>query len=263
MPDSTTSDQNQPDSSEIWAVVPAAGSGTRLPSNFPKQYLQLKGKSILQRAIDTLLQLNNLKGVVVVLAPNDKLWAELPASDNPKILTVPGGNTRAESVVAGLDVVCKASQNDAMVLVHDAARALTALSDMERLIEQVLKAPDQGGMLASRVQDTLKRALSQSESAQSDQRSAYPCIGKTVSRDDLWHAQTPQMFRARDLRAALLDQQDAVSRGEITDEACAMEKVGCSPVLVEALRPNFKITRATDLDMALALIELSEREQVS
>jgi len=238
---------------QLWAVVPAAGSGTRLPSNYPKQYLQLNGRSILQRTIDTLLNLEQIIGVVVVLAPNDALWRELPASAHPKVITTIGGKTRAESVVAGLNVVCeRAANDDAMVLVHD-ARALTAASDIERLVAKVMQAPAQGGLLATKVQDTLKRA--------SDESQSQAKIGATVNRDGLWHAQTPQMFRANQLRIALSEQHDAVLNGAITDEACAMEHAGCSPILVEALKPNFKITRANDFDMALALVEMSEREQ--
>lgn len=254
--DSTISpnDPHINDADPLWAVVPAAGSGSRLPSNYPKQYLQLNGKSILQRTIETLLQVETLAGVVVVLAENDQLWNELPASKHAKVLTTIGGATRAESVVAGLNMVCeKANDTNAMVLVHDAARALTALSDIQRLIEKVSASAEQGGLLATKVQDTLKRGAEQASNAGAT-------IGQTVNRDGLWHAQTPQMFRANDLREALTSQYAAVTSGEITDECCAMEHSGCSPLLVEALKPNFKITRSNDLEMALAMVEYLERE---
>jgi len=244
---------------ELWAVVPAAGSGTRLPAALPKQYLQLKGRSILQRAIDTLLAVQGIKGVVVVLATNDTLWNDLPASSHPQVFTTPGGNTRAESVVAGLNVVCEKSPgNNAMVLVHDAARALTSPSDVNRLIERVNTSPEHGGLLATKVQDTLKRAKAETGAC-----SEHAKIQATVTRDGLWNAQTPQMFRAQLLRDALMDNLDAVVSGNITDEACAMEKVGYVPALVEALCPNFKITHARDLDMAQALVEFSELQTCS
>ncbi len=240
---------------ELWAVVPAAGSGSRLPSAYPKQYLLLKDRSILQRAIDTLLEIDNMKGVVVVLSENDTHWPQLAASSHPQVLTTVGGNTRAESVVAGLSVVCEKSKNDnAMVLVHDAARALTAVSDISRLVERVMHAPEQGGLLATKVQDTLKR-----ENPKTACVKPAVEIKSTVCRDGLWNAQTPQMFRARLLHDALVENADAIASGAITDEACAMEKAGYAPALVEALHPNFKITHTRDLDMALALVELSER----
>jgi len=129
-------------SHELWAVVPAAGSGKRLPAAVPKQYLQLKDRCILQRTIDTLLETSDIKGIVVVLSKNDTLWSQLSASSHPQVFTALGGNTRAESVVSGLATVCEQSQSgDAMVLVHDAARALTASSDISRLIERVMFAP--------------------------------------------------------------------------------------------------------------------------
>jgi len=239
---------------ELWAVVPAAGSGKRLPSAYPKQYLQLKDRCILQRTIDTLLAITDIKGVVVVLSKNDTLWSQLPASAHPQVLTTHGGSTRAESVVAGVTLVCEQSQDDnAMVLVHDAARVLTAPSDITRLIERVMLATEHGGLLATKVQDTLKRGNTGTAG------STVPVkVKSTVSRDRLWNAQTPQMFRARLLRDALMENTDAMANGEITDEACAMEKAGYAPALVEALCPNFKITHSRDLDMARALIELSE-----
>lgn len=240
--------------SELWAVVPAAGSGTRLPSAYPKQYLQLKDRSILQRCIDTLLKIDDIEGVVVVLSENDAHWNQLPASKHKQVFTALGGNTRAESVVAGLNMVCEKSQsNDAMVLVHDAARALTATSDINRLVERVMHAPEHGGLLAIKVQDTLKRAKSD---AASGAKKPFN-IESTVCRDGLWNAQTPQMFRARLLRDALVASSDAVTRGEITDEASAMEIAGYAPALIEALHPNFKITHARDFDLALAMVELT------
>lgn len=240
---------------ELWAVVPAAGSGSRLPSANPKQYLPLKDRCILQRSIDTLLDIKNIKGIVVVLSKEDTLWTQLAASKHSKVLTTFGGKTRAESVAAGLAVVCEQSQNDnAMVLVHDAARALTAASDIYRLVDRVMYAPEHGGLLATKVQDTLKRENPDTANVEISAE-----IKSTVTRDGLWNAQTPQMFRARLLRDALVENADAVARGEITDEACAMEKAGYAPALVEALCPNFKITHTRDLDMALALVESSER----
>lgn len=241
-------------SDDLWAVVPAAGQGTRLPSAYPKQYLELKGRCLLQRAIDTLSKLPNLKGVVVVLSQDDSLWPELAASEYPHVMTTVGGASRAESVLAGLKMVCEQSQSDtAMVMVHDAARAMTSVDDILRLISRVSQAPEQGGLLATKVQDTLKR------STPSTDGQVQPIIAETVSREELWQAQTPQIFQANILLECLVKNQQAIAAGDITDEACAMERLGYTPALVEALQPNFKITHARDFDMALALIELREK----
>lgn len=245
---------------ELWAVVPAAGFGTRLPSAYPKQYLDLKGRCLLQRAVDTLIQLPNIRGVVVVLSKDDTMWAALPASKNPTVMTTTGGATRAESVVAGLKMVCEKSQSEnVMVMVHDAARCMTAADDIIRLIDRVNLAPEHGGLLATRVQDTLKRGTTSADDADKQ----HSVIEATVSRAELWQAQTPQMFRAKLLLDCLLENQQAIAAGDITDEACAMEKSGYVPALVEAVQPNFKITHARDFDMALALIEFRDGSQAN
>ncbi len=250
----------QPGNRELWAVVPAAGQGTRLPSAYPKQYLELKGRCLLQRAVDTLLELPDISGVVVVLSEADSLWSKLPASGYQNVLTTIGGASRAESVMAGLKKVCNASSGDnAMVLVHDAARAMTAKEDIVRLIERVGRAPEQGGLLASKVQDTLKRA----DVSEDVSGSNASIISETVSRSNLWHAQTPQMFQASVLLQCLVKNKAAIDAGEITDEACVMERSGFKPALVEAIQPNFKITHARDFDMALALMELRESNSQS
>jgi len=247
--------QDRVEADELWVVVPAAGSGTRLPSACPKQYLELKGRCLLQRAIDTLSLIPDVKGVVVVLAKDDTLWPKIPASKNPLVMTTTGGASRAESVVAGLQIIRKHSSNDsAMVMVHDAARALTSVDDIVRLIDRVKLAPEQGGLLATKVQDTLKRAKVTTDSSDNQ----HAVIEATVSRDDLWQAQTPQMFRTNALLDCLMENQQAIATGDITDEACAMEKSGFAPALVEALHPNFKITHLRDFNMALAIMQQPE-----
>jgi len=241
----TPDTQSAKEPTTLWAVVPAAGFGSRMSSSIPKQYLPLAGKPVLQHTIDTLLGVSNLAGIVVVVAKNDPYWPALPISQHEKIHSIPGGATRADSVLAGVNYVCQYRDNetvdDVMVLVHDAARALTALSDIEQLIEQVSTHPEQGGLLAVPVQDTLKRAHALT-------------IQATVSRQNLWQAQTPQYFRAHDLLHALQANHSAIVAGEITDEACAMEQTGKSPVLVESKFPNFKITRPNDFVVAEALL---------
>lgn len=240
---------------ELWAVVPAAGHGSRMPSTKPKQYLELNGRTLLQRAVETLCELPNISGVIVVLSEGDSLWPTLSVSKNAKVKTTIGGATRAESVVAGVKMVCENTRSEqSMVLVHDAARAMTALDDIERLVDRVGQAPEQGGLLAVKVQDTLKRG----HSVRAENAEQHTNVTATVSRDDLWQAQTPQMFQANLLLECLMKNADAIAAGDITDEACAMERSGYAPALVEAIEPNFKITHARDFDMALALIEQRE-----
>ena len=231
-------------SDQRWIVVPAAGFGERIGGVTPKQYLTLGEHSVLQVTLSQLLQVPDIQGIVVVLAADDSLWSSVPASSDPRIHTCFGGDTRADSVVAGLKYVAKKTPVDTWVFVHDAARPLIHLTDVQRLSDAVYNSGAVGGILAARVQDTLKLA------------DEYCCIERSVGRESLWQAQTPQLFKVGALLDAL---QSALSKDEsddtsITDEASAMEYAGHEPLLVEALQPNFKITRPVDLRIATAIL---------
>lgn len=229
----------------LWAVVPAAGSGTRMgrghvPPERPKQYLALGGRTLLERTLETLLGVPELAGVVVALAADDTSWVTLDVAGDPRVHRVIGAGTRAGSVAAALTHLRELATDDARVLVHDAARPLVSLADIARLVDCIDNGGATGGLLAVPVHDTLKRAGD-------DHR-----VKATVPRERLWRAQTPQLFRLGALADALAD---AGRRGlEITDEASAMELAGHEPQLVEALDPNPKITRVGDLDIAEALL---------
>ena len=229
-----------------WIVVPAAGFGERIGGDIPKQYLSLGEHSILQVTLSQLLQVPDVQGIVVVLAANDQMWSSIPASSDPRVHTCIGGASRADSVVAGLEYVSEKTPADTWVFVHDAARPLIQVSDVQRLTDAVYNSGAVGGILAARVQDTLKEA------------DEYCCIERSVSRDDLWQAQTPQLFKAGALLEAMksaLAIDDTIDASiTITDEASAMEIAGHDPLLVEALEPNFKITRPVDLRIASAIL---------
>lgn len=230
--------------------MPAAGYGERMGGVTPKQYLNLAGESMLQRTLSRLLGVPDLQGIVVALAPDDKHWPLVPASKDPLVHAAPGGRTRADSVVSGLQYVLSKAPGTTWVMVHDAARPLVSLSDIQRLYSAVYNSGAVGGILATAVQDTLKKA------------DEYHCIEQTISRQNLWQAQTPQLFRAGELLGALTQAKSApeermTNQMPITDEASAMERLGHEPLLVEALEPNFKITRPRDLLVAAAIIESS------
>lgn len=242
-----TNDVPQPAASSLdsplWVIVPAAGSGQRLGGGtLAKQYRLLDGVAMLQRTIERMLQVPGVEGVVIVVAPDDEHW-QLLCDDLPKnVHSTIGGTTRAESVLAGIQYVLSKAPENAWLLVHDAARPLVAVSDVQRLTNAVYNSGATGGLLATRVQDTLKRCHE------------YYTVGQTVERVDLWQAQTPQLFRAGELNEAL---QVAITThaDSVTDESSAMELAGHTPLLVEALKANFKITRPVDWDMASALIQ--------
>ena len=217
------------------ALIPAAGSGTRMGADQPKQYLQVAGKPVLQHVLETFAA-GSISHTYVVVAPEDRLaGAVLSALPGSRASLVPsGGATRRDTVRNGLAAMRGAVADDDWVLVHDAARPGLSVTLLEALIAALRDDPV-GGLLALPVVDTVKRA-------DADGRSSV-----TVPRENLWLAQTPQMFRYRLLCEALA--QDAV----FTDEASAVEALGLRPKLVAGSADNFKITVAADLAAAEAL----------
>ena len=231
----------------MWIVVPAAGRGERMGSEIPKQYIMLGDQCMLQHTLSRLLPVPDVAGIVVTLSEGDQHWSMVTSGTDDRVHTTPGGETRADSVVAGLRYVLRQAPESTWVLVHDAARPLVSLSDIRRLTDTVYNNGAVGGILATPVQDTLKRADS------------YCCIEQTISRKQLWQAQTPQMFRAGELLEALQSAAaDDPSGHGITDESSAMERLGQEPQLVEALQPNLKVTRSADLLIASLLLEHSQ-----
>jgi len=246
--------------STIVAVLPAAGSGTRFGGELPKQYARLGGRRLIEHAIGTLLGVEAVRAVVLVLAEHDRRFDGLESASDARILAVAGGATRAASVQAGVQAVADRFGDDAWALVHDAARPLITGEDIRRLIAQVLGHGGHGGILAARVVDTLKRERPIAR----DEHGTAPATGhsssapgvqveSTVAREGLWQAQTPQLFRAGALARAYAD---AAADGVLpTDEASVMERTGVDCLLVEALHPNFKITRPADLALAEAVLD--------
>jgi len=217
----------------IWAVVPAAGSGSRVGAATPKQYLEIAGRPLLAWSVDALLASDRVEACVVALAPGDTRAAALPLFDHPRIRRCEGGATRAASVAAGLAALD--ARDDDWVLVHDAARPCLPLSALDSLIDRVL-ASGVGALLAQPQSDTLKRA------------DARGRVVETLARDGLWRAQTPQMFAVGALRGALAS---AASAGaEVTDEASAMERAGFPVQVVEGPSCNLKVTYADDIELA-------------
>jgi 2-C-methyl-D-erythritol 4-phosphate cytidylyltransferase len=218
-----------------WAVVPAAGSGTRMQTSVPKQYLTLAGRTVIEHTLSRLLTHARIDGVIVALAPDDERWAALDFPANKPLLTAPGGPERCTSVLNALVALGEHATADDWVLVHDGARPCIRHSDISALIAKLGDHPV-GGLLGVPVRDTMKRCDPNDD------------IIQTVERKQLWHAHTPQMFRLGALRAAL---RAAVDKGVwVTDESAAMELQGHKPRMVEGASDNIKITRPEDLMVA-------------
>jgi 2-C-methyl-D-erythritol 4-phosphate cytidylyltransferase len=222
--------------SEFYALVPAAGFGARMGNELPKQYLPLAGQPMIFHALQTLCTCPEITTVFVVLAPDDTLfhsydWTCFGDKLQPLYC---GGERRAESVLNGL--LASELEPDDWVLVHDAARPCLTQAHLSKLIGE-LRDDTVGGILAIPLADTLKRA------------NADGRILRTESRDQLWQAQTPQMFRAGLLAQALRQCND------VTDEASAVEALGLQPKLVLSESSNFKVTYPQDMLLAELLLQ--------
>lgn len=204
-------------------------------AGLPKQYLDLAGRSLLERAAAVLAAVERIAQVLVVTAPDDERAEQLPF-DRKVRCVARGGATRAATVRAGLDAL--QANDDDWVLVHDAARACLTREEVDHLID-VLRDDPVGGLLAMPVADTLKLGDDAGR------------IEHTVPRERMWRAATPQMFRVGLLRTAL-DAPGMLARA--TDEASAIEALGHAPRLVEGRVSNIKITTPDDLVLARAIL---------
>lgn len=223
---------------DCWAVVPAGGSGQRFGAARPKQYLEIAGRAVIAHTLDRLCSHERIRGVMVGIAADDPWW---PVFSHPKLIGIATAGARRSDTVRNLlrALLGRASPGD-WVMVHDAVRPCVRHEDLDALIAGAARCGD-GALLALPVTDTVKQAGE-------DNR-----VERTVQRDRLWRAMTPQLFRIDALGEAL---ELAVDEGaEVTDEAAAMERAGRRPMLVAGHADNLKITLPADLAMAELLLE--------
>lgn len=221
--------------SRTTAIIAAAGSGTRLRSDTPKQFLELAGKPVIVHTLERFQAAPSVDAIVLVLA-EDRIEAYRPETAQIAKVTgiVKGGDTRAESVLNGLTAV---DRETAIVAVHDGARPFVSVDEIERTIA---KAKQMGAAcLVAPVTDTIK-SIRGSE------------ISATLDRQKLRRALTPQAFRIEVLRRAfeMADELDET----VTDESYLVERLGHPIELVEGSSRNIKITHAEDLAIAEAMM---------
>ncbi len=235
---------NAQNTQKVWVVIPAAGIGKRMQSDIPKQYLKINDKTILEHTLNCFTSHPDVAGIIVVLSSDDYYWKKIKlsteASKKP-LYTVEGGKERSDSVMQGLDYLAMVEQLDekSWVMVHDAARPCLLKKDIDALLA-IRSDSCVGGILASPVRDTMKRADDKQQ------------ITQTESRENLWHALTPELFKLGELKEAL---ETCLEKGIlITDEASALEAMGKSVELVEGSSNNIKVTQAADLELARLLL---------
>jgi 2-C-methyl-D-erythritol 4-phosphate cytidylyltransferase len=214
-------------------MVLAAGLGNRMNQEIPKQYQLINGKPLLFHTLNILFQISEINQIAVVIAPSDPYFDQFDWSKFDSLIVLrAGGISRFETVCQGFEAlgkICTIESQD-WLMTHDAVRCCIKLNDISGFIHY-LKFDKIGGLLAIPVSDSLKKVNQGS-------------VSKTMNRDNLWLAQTPQMFRVALLAKALQ------KNGDFSDEAEAIEGLGYKPTIVMGTRDNIKITYPSDLNFA-------------
>ncbi|WP_158380257.1 2-C-methyl-D-erythritol 4-phosphate cytidylyltransferase [Candidatus Williamhamiltonella defendens] len=220
---------------QVMAIVPAAGIGSRMKTDCPKQYFSIRGKTILEYAVKPLLSHPCIEQIIIVIHPKDHFFQSTPLARHPKIRVAFGGKERANSVLAGLKYFGYINVHSKWILVHDAVRPCISDEDIEHLLS-IAQHTEVGGILATPVRDTIKIAQ------------ADMTISFTPERAKLWHALTPQLFPfvlLKDCLSCALAEKKLV-----TDEASVLECYGYHPLLIQGRSDNIKITYPEDLKLA-------------
>lgn len=222
----------------MWAIIPAAGSGSRFSKTELKQYQSIDGQTVLEHTVARLNQLK-LTGYVLAIGAEDHVAKTLPLAQLEKAHFCNGGAERVNSVLNALNYLSTIASEDDWVFVHDAARPCVSQLSLEDLVQSAVDS-EQSAILAIPVRDTLKRV----ETA--------PQISTTVDRSTLWQAQTPQIAKLGVLKNAI--EQALAAGATITDEASALEFVGEQVNVVQGRSDNIKITYPDDLELARLIL---------
>lgn len=219
----------------VSAIIVAGGGGKRFGSITKKQFIEINGKPVLYYSIDAFEKCELVKEIVVVLPGENLEFYDTTISKIKKFKKVQkvieGGKQRQDSVYNGLNSV---SDKTDIVLVHDAARPLVNVKIINQIIDQSKKSDC--AICAIPINDTVKLS------------NGARLIEKTVPREGLWLAQTPQGFKYDLIMSAFQNAYDKNLIG--TDESSLVERLGIKPAIVEGPKYNLKITKPEDLKLA-------------
>ncbi|MBE0405792.1 2-C-methyl-D-erythritol 4-phosphate cytidylyltransferase [Psychrobacter sp. AOP22-C1-22] len=242
----------------IYGMIVAAGRGSRFGASIAKQYTKIGEQTLLQHSVARLAASAYIDKCLLVVAADDSTAQTLNFA--LPIYYAMGGAERWQSVQAGVEAISNVDADDAdLVLIHDAARPAVPSHDIDAVIQAAMLEP-YGAILATPVADTLKQSykhskapyerLNDSLSVDEDISNAY--IEQTIERNNIWQAQTPQVFRLGQLRQVL--EYVAAHNLAITDEASAFEHLELPVRLVTGSRQNIKLTYPDDAILLTAIL---------
>ena len=215
---------------KISLILAAAGLGTRFSSEIPKQYFKIDNQTILEKTLNIFRNISAIKKIIIPLHKNDKEFKQLDLPDDLNIVTVTGGETRAESVLRALKLVDK----DNYVIVHDAVRPFIDKEDIYLLIEE----------FENQNEDCLVYGLPVYESLKNINRETL-FVEKSVDRNDFYLAQTPQITKAKSLESSL---EICLKENYVpSDESEAIEHSGGTVRFIPGKRKNIKVTVFEDV----------------
>ncbi len=225
---------------KLWAIIPAAGSGRRFSATDLKQYQIIQDRTVLEHSVSRLNALP-LAGYVLAVSADDHVAKSLKFKCAEKAHFCLGGAERVDSVLNALNYLSNIADPNDLVLVHDAARPCVSIENLNTLLETALHSK-QSAILAVPVRDTLKLGSTEHHS-----------IVKTVSREQLWQAQTPQISSIALLKTAL--ERALADAVHVTDEASALEYCAAPVQIVPGRSDNIKITYPEDLELARLILQ--------
>lgn len=233
---------------KIWGLIPAGGQGARMAASVPKQYLELAGKTLIHHAVLRLCAVPEIEKVWVGISATDTTWAKIKPANDKLAGHYMAGEQRFETVLNGLGhLLQQGALTTDWVLVHDAVRPCVRKEDIQRLIAKAIKT-GHGGILAKPVVETIKQV------------NDNQAIIKTLDREQLRLAATPQMFKIGDLKHAI--EVAKVQGLFITDEASAMENSAYTMFYEPCGHDNIKITYPMDMLIAERILEKIEKESL-